>query len=553
MAISDDFTIDPERKLIYHSSGTTVYTVNEFYTYVQNVFDEIMLLSYPVPMSAQTPSEYSFINGWFIPEESTQFLKGGSIKTIGNDAAIFFDGIYITRLIASGYVNCVPSDIGKIVSCGLTYGTLVWYNNTLRKWWIRKYSGTDWIGTISISGGSGQGTSTSVVTGETLFSNVFTIGELEPSTTNILYVQQINPDLVDDEIVPFWGNEHIDILIKTKEANSLINDGKVTIFCREFGNLFSHYESNLSSGGRTPIPLSTLVDFDNQSDIGTVDGWTDVTVTFGTFNRDIGDGISRPFKVEVDCGSRDSLGQVYERLKFLTSRISTISLNGELGSFYKSADPSYSKVVVSPFGTYTGGRFYGARGVWLKNVPYNDTNDYQLIDGNGVAISQKYTSLGTILFDSNLTDVEDTAVYRLFFKQISDSTGQRKFGTDGAVLVLKDDGITPVSGQINSTAIQFDFDYDGNEQAAWLPNHLYRMGDEFRQLGTWYVVDSQYTSEGTFGAMDTGNTTIIEGPTVILVAIGRSKAQYVSTSGTLARTTENRMQVDAAPELNYLT
>lgn len=34
----------------------------------------------------------------------------------------------------------------------------------------------------------------------------------------------------------------------------------------------------------------------------------------------------------------------------------------------------------SPFGTFAGGRFFGARGVWLANVPGASANNYQLID-----------------------------------------------------------------------------------------------------------------------------------------------------------------------------
>ena len=39
----------------------------------------------------------------------------------------------------------------------------------------------------------------------------------------------------------------------------------------------------------------------------------------------------------------------------------------------------------SPFGTYAGGKFFGARGVWLDNVPSYDTNNFELIDSEGIA------------------------------------------------------------------------------------------------------------------------------------------------------------------------
>ncbi len=51
------------------------------------------------------------------------------------------------------------------------------------------------------------------------------------------------------------------------------------------------------------------------------------------------------------------------------------------------ADPvaAITPVKVSPFGTFAGGTFFGARGVWLKNVPGTDAANYQLIDSENVS------------------------------------------------------------------------------------------------------------------------------------------------------------------------
>ena len=68
MAISDDWTVDlttPNRRRIYHSSGTTVYSMNEFYRWLMNVFDESTTIDDTIPMTAQTPTAYTLTNGWF--------------------------------------------------------------------------------------------------------------------------------------------------------------------------------------------------------------------------------------------------------------------------------------------------------------------------------------------------------------------------------------------------------------------------------------------------------------------------------------------------------
>ena len=46
MAISDDFTIDFTDKKITHTSGTSIYTVNALYTFLQDEFDELTALGH---------------------------------------------------------------------------------------------------------------------------------------------------------------------------------------------------------------------------------------------------------------------------------------------------------------------------------------------------------------------------------------------------------------------------------------------------------------------------------------------------------------------------
>lgn len=49
------------------------------------------------------------------------------------------------------------------------------------------------------------------------------------------------------------------------------------------------------------------------------------------------------------------------------------------------ADPveTIAPVKQSPFGTFAGGKFFGARGVWIENINAGDSNNYQLIDSEG--------------------------------------------------------------------------------------------------------------------------------------------------------------------------
>ena len=116
------------------TAKTTVYTVRALYSFIQNTFDELGQMDDTVPMSAQTPTEFTMINGWFIDDESTKYLSGGAISTSG-----YNNEIRILTLAAGGYTSAVVTDIGKIVVGGTTTdsGKLLHYNNTTRKWWVR--------------------------------------------------------------------------------------------------------------------------------------------------------------------------------------------------------------------------------------------------------------------------------------------------------------------------------------------------------------------------------------------------------------------------------
>ena len=67
---------------------TVTDTVNTLYSAVQDLFDELSQMDDGVPMSAQTPTEYTVgiidagdKDPWFIDRQSAEYLRGGAIKT----------------------------------------------------------------------------------------------------------------------------------------------------------------------------------------------------------------------------------------------------------------------------------------------------------------------------------------------------------------------------------------------------------------------------------------------------------------------------------------
>lgn len=482
--IQDDFTIDYVNKRIYHSSGTTVYTVNALYSYLMDTFDELEQMDDEIPMTAQTPTEYTLVNGWFMDDDSFKYLKGGAIKTDGH-----LNTIQILTLAQSGYTNAVAADIGKTVKDdGADTGPLLAYNNTTRKWWIR-YGSTIASGSaMTISGGVGAGTaSANSATGENLWANIYTLGSIEEDNNQQIYIEQAGGRIFSGS--EWWpesgsGTRHIDVLIKVKEAGVEIDGAQITVFLRHYpstGNadLYDHFQIDLTAGGRNAVPLATSPDLNNTSTHAVVSGYNDITIAFvngtinysaisgaftnletvtggtsgatalfvrqtttsgsgtmtlanivGTFQngetitgqtsgktattsstvtgayktpKAFTQGTEYNYSVIINCAGRP-LAQMYEYLKYVTrigstfTMYPTITSNGptttwttKQGQLYIRAHEDnqsapnniFSPVKASPFGTFAGGKFFGAQGVWVENMASSDIQAFQLIDSDG--------------------------------------------------------------------------------------------------------------------------------------------------------------------------
>lgn len=209
----------------------------------------------------------------------------------------------------------------------------------------------------------------------TLYSNVYSVGTI--SGTPNVYIYQGSTKLTQH-----WAAGHIDILVKVKNAGTLISSGLVTGYARKWGYTYDHYEADLSAGGRSVMPLATADDANITQTESTVAVWTDVTHSFSTYSLDFGDGAgNKTYYCRIDCGNRP-LAEVYQRCQYVT-REGAGTLNGIPGDRYQAAHSSMTPVKTAPFGVYSGGVWSVAPGVWLDNVPASEATNYILTDAAG--------------------------------------------------------------------------------------------------------------------------------------------------------------------------
>lgn len=390
MAIGDDFALDYVNKRVYHSSGSTIYTVNAFYSWIMDEVDELGAMDDEVPMSAQTPTSYTMINGWYLQEAATQFLEGGAIQTSGYNNEIH-------QLTLDGtYAGPDAANIGQqVTDDAADVGELLDYNNTTQQWWIRVGSGTVIAdnSVMSINGDAGvtgdaSGDST---TGETEFANPYTLGTL--NGTPSLYIFQDG-----EKVTSWWSAGHFDILLKTKDCGTVIDSRIIWVADHTWQSLYDSFQITLTTAGQNAVPLSTAADLNNTSSEATVEDYTDgttatVAIAFGfttPYSYDIGDGNgAQDYEVQIDCNGQ-RLSVVYEVMKWWTRDGSTTQLevtsdgNFVDGEEYRYAQTSYAEAKQSPLGTFAGGTMFGARSVYFTNLHGDDVQAFQLIDKAGI-------------------------------------------------------------------------------------------------------------------------------------------------------------------------
>ena len=117
--------------------GETVFSVNALYSYLQDTFDELGQMDDKVPMSAQTPTDYTLINEWFIDEVSIKYLTGGALKSDGWLRATGTNTGIVQIVYASG--SPAASDFGLpiVEETDLDAGTVLFIDATRKIIWIR--------------------------------------------------------------------------------------------------------------------------------------------------------------------------------------------------------------------------------------------------------------------------------------------------------------------------------------------------------------------------------------------------------------------------------
>lgn len=279
MAIQDDYTIDYVSKTITynktfaHDRPPTIFTVNQLYSFLQDTFDEPAQMDDPVPMSAQTPTQYTLINNWFMSDNTMKSLYGGSIQTSGWTFAGQADSITQVRW-TDGSTDAPTEADGYVLLTGGTsagFGIMMAVDGYRQIAWIRNLNGNQFTDNENITG-SGVDLQTETIngvqTGNSIWSNLFSVGSLQTETEIYVGQEDDNQGGVSyhqtdgyqhrlEKLDEWWdadvdfftgspnllgGAGHFDLLVKTFEAGVAVDGQRLAVYSRQASKVYSHFE-----------------------------------------------------------------------------------------------------------------------------------------------------------------------------------------------------------------------------------------------------------------------------------------------------------------------
>ncbi len=377
MSLETNFTVDYTAKTVTHSSGTEVFTVLAFFQWLAAKFANTSQMDDDYPFVSDTPQVYRWVNGWDMGDDASyKYLKSGAIES--SDAQKLFSNLYT---------------IGSQFRDSMIY--IVQNDAELAPWWspgnidvvIKVKSGGTLIasGIVTVLSRDSDGLydhndgDLSAGGRNPVGVNTFEDGNYKLAAG--VYVGDIYLDV--DTVANFnVGNFAYGVTSTASGRIQGVDSSNTRLYLCQVEGTFQTSENIVERATRGGSNLDgTATNHATTAEFNVVKGYSDISITFGDISRDLNNGAgSKPYKVEINCAGR-TMVQVYQYLKYVTRHNSSTTVNGDEGEEYRSVlEPTYTEVKQAPFGTFAGGTFFGARGVWVTNYA---SAAFQLIDANG--------------------------------------------------------------------------------------------------------------------------------------------------------------------------
>jgi len=180
--------------------------------------------------------------------------------------------------------------------------------------------------------------------GDTVYSGLVVVGALA-STTTLKIVQ--NNLFYDDQASPFWGtglnevasaNILLRIMVKSRDSGSDIDDKKIRVQARTYGDTYAEFSLTMGLGNATAA-IFTNTDLNNALAQGTVDAWT-IGNTEGYHDIDIdNNGTPEQYYSEwvrtASAGGAGNINDIYQYAKNITRSGTATNIHGINGELFR--------------------------------------------------------------------------------------------------------------------------------------------------------------------------------------------------------------------------
>lgn len=296
------------------------------------------------------------------------------------------------------------------------------------------------------------------------------------------------------------------------------------LFVREYGSLYAN--STLPDIGVSTLtyqtyrfPVTTSTDLKATTTPPTGAPYTGMSIKWETTPQSHTATTAANYNVTIEANN-GTAKQVYEFVQYALrhGNVSDVDTNATAG-YVKFGEVAPDLLHFVGDTLYVNYQTVGATGgVWVNNISAVDTNSIYFYDNTNTIAAYPYQAVLRLNFGDNL--INDTvSKYYVFFTDdnAGDNTG-RDYGTANAILVKNASSVdmtgavSGISGYPSTTYVDLTYDYDGNEQR-----------------GT--------TSKG------------VDAP-VTVIALGFSGAQYVKSTGIIAKSKANSISLVSSLERN---
>jgi len=371
MSLETNFTVNYGAKTVTHTSGTEVFTVLAFFQWLAAKFAVEAQMDDDYAFVSDTPQVYRWVNSWDMGDDvSYKFLKSGAVES--SDAQKLYSNLYT---------------IGSQFRNSMIY--IVQDDAELTPWWlpgnidvvIKVKSGGTLIagGLVTVLSRDSDGlydhNDADLSAGGRNPVGINTFEDLNYKETGDIYLDV-------DTVANFnIGNFAYGETSTASGRIQYIDTPNTRLYLCQVEGTFGTGETIVERATRTGSNLDGTATNHTTPEFEAIKGYDDITITFGDINRDLNNGAGmQPYKVEINCAGR-TMQQVYQYLKYVAAHNSIITINSDEGEEYRSAlEPTYTEVKQAPFGTFAGGTFFGARGVWVTNYA---AAAFQLTDADG--------------------------------------------------------------------------------------------------------------------------------------------------------------------------